>query len=271
MNCRTHRISNSRIYPPLSVNIFSFLARTAAGAVYTLPNIAKLYVHQRIAGSDVFYSYAKRWAVAILRITRTELSVEYSDGAADASRPAIYVCNHLSLLDAPALIAALPGNVRILYKQEIKKMPFFGGMLARSPFIAVNRGDTREAAASFYQAVREISDGGSVLLFPEGTWSSDGNLLPFKRGALLMALRSGKPVVPVAIWGTQDALPADAYRFRGGKARVLVGTPVEIPEAPTKEDERNLAARIRTALEDLLFTLKTGAASESVSPVASGE
>ena len=238
------------------MNFFSYVIRVFLAGCYTAFNIALLYVHARISGSGVFFGYAKRWARMLLRLTGTQLRVLHFGAMPEGNCTCVFVCNHISLLDAPSLITALPENVRFMYKIEIEKVPLFGGMLARSPFIAINRGDSREAAASFYQAVREIEAGGSVLLFPEGTWSTDGTILPFKRGALLLALRSGKPVVPVAIWGTQRALPPDSLRFRGGQVAVAIGTPVSISASTSKADEQIITAEIRRQMETMLEHLK---------------
>lgn len=238
------------------MNFLSYLIRLILVASYTACNIVALYIHARISGDAVFFGYAKRWARAVLLLTGTKLRVIQPDVKPAADFSCVYVCNHLSLLDAPSLVEALPWDVRFMYKIEIEKVPLFGGMLARSPFIAINRGDSREAAASFYQAIREISEGSSVLLFPEGTWSTDGTILPFKRGALLLALRSGKPIVPVVIWGTQQALPPESYRFHGGDVAVVIGNPIFLPEVMNKSDEQKVTAEIREKMEAMLEEIK---------------
>lgn len=233
------------------INSLSYIFRIFVAGGYTLTNIAALYAHEKVAGSDIFYDYAKRWARMMLRCAGVKLRV-ITEAESGAPESCIYVCNHLSLLDAPSLIVALPRGVRFMYKQEIERTPIFGGALARSPFIAVNRGAAREAAASFYQAAKDIAGGGSALLFPEGTWSPDGVLLPFKRGALLMALRSGKPIVPLAIWGTQFALPPEKYRFYGGNAVVSIGTPIYPSSIIAETNEQIIAELIRRQIETLI-------------------
>lgn len=233
------------------MNGLSYIFRSLIAGSYTLANIVALYAHEKVTGNNVFYSYAKHWAQTILRCAGVKLLVLVDPGQA-VPDSCIYVCNHLSLLDAPSLIAALPQGVRFMYKQEIERVPIFGGTLARSPYIAVNRNSPREAAASFYRAVKDISGGGATLLFPEGTWSPDGTLLPFKRGALLMALRVGKPIVPLAIWGTQFALPPEKYRFFGGTAVVCIGEPIYPPDITTAASEQTIAESIRQKIEILI-------------------
>ncbi len=215
-----------------------------------MANIAALYTHEKLTGKDVFYGYAKHWAQMMLRCAGVKLQVlrETEKSVPDSC---IYVCNHLSLLDAPSLIAALPQGVRFMYKQEIERTPVFGTALARSPYIAVNRDSPREAAASFYQAAKDIAGGSSALLFPEGTWSPDGALLPFKRGALLMALRADKPIVPLAIWGTQFAFPPEKYRFFGGNVVVCIGEPIYPSDIIAGVNEQIIVASIREKIEAL--------------------
>ncbi len=239
------------------MNFASFTLRTLTAGFYTLAKIADLTFRQKATESDVFYDYAQSWARVMLRITDTEIFVR--EEVPTCAQSCIYASNHISLLDAPALLAALPKGVRFMYKQEIERVPIFGRALAKSPFIAVNRGNSREATGSYYQAANDIASGSSVLLFPEGTWSPDGELLPFKRGAMLLALRSGKPIVPVAIWGTQFALPPEQYRFYGGKVAIRIGEPIAVSSVSNKEEEQNLSYAIRKRIALLLEECRNSA------------
>lgn len=172
-----------------------------------------------------------------------------------ATKRYVYVANHSSLFDIPIVLATVPDNIRIMYKRELNKIPVFGWCLALSPFIAVDRGDGRDAMAKLDAAVASMRDGTSVLIFPEGTRSSDGNLGEFKRGAFVLAARSGKPLVPLAILGSANILPARKVRLSKGLVRVEVGEPMHM-QGTTRADEMKMLADVHSIIRDRVVSYK---------------
>lgn len=193
---------------------------------------------------DVFFAYARSWAKKILWLSGVRVVVHGAENV-DPGVRYIYAANHTSLFDIPVILAYVPDNVRIMYKQELEKIPVFGWGLRISPFIAINRERSREAASTLDEAVATMQTGSSVLVFPEGTRSKDGALGSFKRGAFTMAVRSGRRIVPMSIQGAHKIIPAGSKVLRGGIVTVTLHRPIEVPEQATREQEKELMHHVR--------------------------
>ena len=156
--------------------------------------------------------------------------------------PCIYVCNHVSNLDPPAMAAILP-QVAILAKKEVFRIPVLGPAMRWNRFIPVERG-TERAAAVVNMGVERLREGRSILAFPEGTRSRTEEMLPFRHGTFLMAIRAGAPVVPITILGSRDMMKKGQPGIRPGTLRFVVHPPV--PSRGLSEDDRGaLAERVR--------------------------
>ena len=164
--------------------------------------------------------------------------------------PVVFMSNHESWLDIPALIATIPVQVRFLAKKSLFSWPAFGWAIAAMGFIPVDRENRRTAIKSFEEAAARIRAGRSVLIFPEETRSVDGNLLPFQRGGFLIALKAGIPIVPVGLDGPRRCLPKHSYLLRPGVITVRFGDPI-----PTLghgvTDKGQLMDEVRRAVEEL--------------------
>lgn len=163
----------------------------------------------------------------------------------------IFAGNHSSALDIPALLAVLPSNFRWIAKKELFEIPIFGPSLRAAGYIPIDRGDHRKAMQSIVEAVGRIKAGASVLIFPEGTRSMDGQLLPFKSGGFMLALRSGRPVVPLAVIGSNQACKPKSLLLNPGRIKVVLGKP--IPTQGLKSGDREaLSEQTRQAVQALL-------------------
>ena len=164
--------------------------------------------------------------------------------------PVVFMANHESWLDIPALLAAIPVQVRFLAKKSLFKVPFLGWAIAAMGFIPVDRENRREAVRSFEEAAARIRRGRSVLIFPEETRSMDGNLLPLQRGGFLIAIKAGIPIVPVGIDGARRCLGKHNYLIRPGTVTVRFGDP--IPTSGRGVTEKGvLMERVRAEIERL--------------------
>lgn len=167
----------------------------------------------------------------------------------EGRRPVVFVGNHTSLLDPPLLISTLPSHPVFVAKRELARVPFLGWVIWLAGFIFIDRGRREQAVASLGRAARRIRDGQSIVAFPEGTRSTEGGLLPFKKGAFALAWEAQVPVVPVAIHGGPEILPKHAWRTAPGAYRMKVGAPIE---SSTCRDAEELRQRSAAALEALL-------------------
>lgn len=193
-------------------------------------------------------NHYRGWARRLLRVAGVGIDVVGLEHLAK-ERTYVFIANHSSYFDIPAVFVAIPMLLRIMYKKELEKIPFFGWYLKKSDFIAVDREESSTARKSLLDALKLIREDVSVLLFPEGTRSLDGRLGEFKRGAFLLATKSGKSIVPVAIVGANRLLPKGRIFFRSGKIYVRVGKPIELNEPQTKENLSKLIDDVRRWIE----------------------
>jgi len=161
---------------------------------------------------------------------------------ANPSRPTVYVCNHQSTSDIPALLVALPVNVRFVAKKQLQWVPIVGWYLHLAGHIVVDRSNTRSAIASLDAAARKIRAGTSIIVFPEGTRTPDGRILPFKKGPFALALKAGAAICPVTIEGSGKLMPKRSWRIFPGEVRVKIGEPIDA----SKYDERDRDRLMKT-------------------------
>ena len=172
------------------------------------------------------YRINRFWTWLIVKFSGITLTVEGLNRL-DRQRQYIFVVNHQSNFDIPVLVQALPQfQLRWIAKKELLWIPFFGWAIWAAKHITVNRADSLDALKSLKVAKQRIAAGISVVVFPEGTRSTDGKLLPFKRGGFLLALKSKTPIVPVTINGTGKLLARGEWRVQPGTITVTIGAPI---------------------------------------------
>lgn len=178
---------------------------------------------------------ARLWAWTILGIGGIRLKVRGLDRL-EPGRHYIFIANHQSYLDIPVLVKSLPRfQLRWIAKKELGYIPFFGWALWAGGHILVDRSDRASAMASFRKAKERIAKGVSVVIFPEGTRSSGGHVMPFKRGGFLLAAQTKTPIVPVTINGSWAVLPREDWRLKSGEIEVVVDEPIPIEKYDGKE------------------------------------
>ena len=161
----------------------------------------------------------------------------------------IFMSNHESQLDPPILVAALPVPAVYLAKKELQYVPFIGWAAWVAGVIFIDRGDRDRAIRSIHDAAQQIRGGKNVVIFPEGTRSRTGQMLPFKKGGFALALDADVPIVPMATVGGFHVLPPRSLRIRPGRFTVLMGDPVH----PSDHRDRDaLMKEVRTRIENLV-------------------
>ncbi len=184
--------------------------------------------------------------------------------------PLIFASNHESALDIWVLFKVLPRSFRFVAKQELFRLPVFGWYLSMGGHIAVDRANRARAVQSLRAAGAAVRAGTSLVVFPEGTRSKDGRILPFKKGPFVVAAEAGVPVVPVAISGSGRVTPKAAIAVVPGTIRIAVGEPVDPRALPDKDA---LLAEIRrrvVALHRSIGGLGDGAADPAPAAGAGG-
>jgi 1-acyl-sn-glycerol-3-phosphate acyltransferase len=201
------------------------------------------------SGDSVLW-LARLWARIIAALTGVTVAVE-SRARLDPARPYVFMSNHLSAVDIWAVLVALPVPVRMIAKKQLAAIPLLGWAMWAGRFIFIDRHNPASARRSLEKAKDRIRNGQSVLLFPEGTRSRDGRLLPFKKGGFHLAIDAGVSIVPVALAGTNLAMPPGSLLLRPGRARVTIGEPIATDGLGGRDAEA-LMERVRQAIEAML-------------------
>lgn len=169
-------------------------------------------------------------------------------------RAAVYAVNHTSNVEPPILFEALHTifpRLRVLYKAELRKLPILVRAWDLAGFVPLERGNPEQSLPAIDRAAEALQAGNSFLIFPEGTRSRTGALLPFKKGGFIMAIKGQAPIVPVAITGAREALRRGSFVIRPVTVTVTFGAPVETA-GMSHSDRDTLASLVRSRMERLL-------------------
>ncbi len=167
----------------------------------------------------------------------------------EGRQPVIFMSNHESQMDPPILVAALPVPAVYIAKKELQYVPFIGWAAWAAGVIFIDRGDRERAIRSIHDAAQQIRGGKNVVIFPEGTRSRTGQMLPFKKGGFALALEADVPIVPMATVGGFHVLASGSLRIRPGRYTVILGEPVHPSGFP---DRDALMKEVRTRIENLV-------------------
>lgn len=199
----------------------------------------------------IYAWHARLWARLALALNLVQVTVRGSEHLPDG--PVIFMSNHQSNFDILALLAAMPRQFHWIAKKELFEIPVFGHSMRRGGYIPLDRGDGRKALQSLDEAAATIHTGKSVVIFPEGTRTTDGNLLPFKRGGFVLARKAEVPVIPVTINGSGRINPANRIRLYSGSITITLHPPVVAPpDLRRSEAEIWMMERVRTQIETVL-------------------
>ena len=174
---------------------------------------------------ELFRRHTRQWARRCLELAEIEVRIEGGDGL-DPSASYVFMANHQSHCDIPSLFAALPMVPGFLAKAELRRVPFFGRAMEVGGHVFVDRRKHTQAVDAIGAAARDLRDGRSIVIFPEGTRSRRREVLPFKKGGFHLVKQAGVPLVPIGLRGTADVLPKHGRTIRPGRVHVVIGEPI---------------------------------------------
>lgn len=199
---------------------------------------------------NLLHHLARIWGKLLLAVSFIRVRSEGLEKL-DPHGTYVFVSNHASYMDIPAILSQLPYQFRFFAKKGLYKIPFLGTHLLRAGHLPVDRSSPRARLKSMTEASRLIGERGTcMLLFPEGGRSPQG-LRAFNEGAAYIAIKAGVPVVPMALVGMRELLPMDSIHIRTGSVKLCVGDPI-----PTKDlklsDRESLTRRLYDEIAAML-------------------
>lgn len=206
------------------------------------------------------HALARCWAKTILWASGVNVEIAGLDHF-EGKGPYIFMSNHQGAYDIFALASALPIHFKWLAKKELFAIPILGQGMRLAGYIPLDREGTRETVKEMNEAAAKIRDGMSVVIFPEGSRSEDGSLRPFKKGGFSLAIKSGVPIVPIAIHGSREIMPKGRWTVRPGRIRIQIGEPVETGLCTIK-DRRDLMERVCQAISKQFETVSSPGSNE---------
>jgi len=189
-----------------------------------------------VSGSiDWMYRRAMKAAIFGIRMVGIQVEVQGRERF-DPEGTYIYMCNHVSNLDPPIVVPMVPRRTSVLVKREVFKVPILAKAMLMARFVPVDRKNRDAAIASIQQATEVMRAGVNMTIFPEGTRSPDGRLLPFKKGPFHLAMESRFPIIPMTIFGTEELMPKHGFSIRSGKVTLVFHAPIYPGDFPSREE-----------------------------------
>jgi len=189
---------------------------------------------------------ARIWARGILYVSRIKVTVNGLENI-DPAQSYVYMSNHQSNFDIPVLLAYLPVQFRWLAKAELFKIPIFGRAMRGAGYVKIDRFNQEAAFESLGEAAGKMKNGVSVMIFPEGTRSRDGNIRPFKKGGFVMAVDAGVPIVPIVLRGTWTIMDKSSLRINTGEVSLNIEPPIATT-GYTRENKDDLIKSVRAVI-----------------------
>ena len=179
------------------------------------------------AADNKIHKVASLWAKILLLICDTKVKVIGEENLL-RGKPQIFMANHQSDFDILISLAYIPVQFRWIAKKELFAIPIFGAAMRSAGYIEIDRSDRGKAIHSIEEAALSIQRGKSIMTFPEGTRSRDGEIKSFKQGTFHLAIKSGVPIVPVSIIGSGKIMPKRSLRIKPGQIKMVIGKPIEV-------------------------------------------
>jgi len=214
--------------------VLRFLAVMTVCAIFSCSAIAVIPLDRT---GRWFHANSRVWSRVVLFLAGIRVHIQGLERV-PLTRNYIYVANHASLFDIPAIVAGIPDEICIVYKKELEWLPLFGWGLKWGRYIGIDRRGGTKALNSLDEAAARMRDGASVLLYAEGTRTRDGRLQPFKRGAFHLAVRSGVPVVPLTVNGTFPILKKHSMVVRPGPVELVLDHPISFSGTDKATEQR---------------------------------
>ena len=221
-------------------------------SIFILGSVATILIFLGVGERYINGPVAKTWARIVIWLAAARVTVHGLGNIPPTEESYIVVMNHQSNMDIPVLVHSLPLQLRFIGKVELKKVPIFGNALIRAGHFLIDRSNHQKAMNGIRKSGEALKERAvSVVFAPEGTRSSDGKLLPFKKGAFVMAIETGIQILPVTINGSKQSLAKGSLWTRSAEVTVTIHQPV--PTGSYSYDDRDeLSEKVKSIIERAL-------------------
>lgn len=228
---------------------------TVSGFPYLIISILLMPFIEKIKIQKMLCYYESVYLKLILWSSGITIHV-YNIEKIDRTKDYVYVCNHTSFLDIPVINSILPYWNAKICKQSLTYIPIFGWFIKLSGDICINRSNTKQSIEKINNAINDIKKNPrSILLFPEGTRSCDDNLLPFKTGGIVLSIKTGLPILPIAICGCHDVFGRNINLFSKINTEqtisIIIGDPIDTENLDVITDKYNLTEQVKDSIYNL--------------------
>lgn len=199
------------------------------------------------------HACARLWGRTLLALNGSRVEVKGEENLLK-DRAQLFFCNHQSWVDIVVISACLPCSFKWISTRGVFYVPFLGWHMKRAGYISVERARRGKAARAVQEALTAIRQGHSLVIFPEGSRSPNGQLKSFKRGGFLLALRGPFPIVPLAVQGTRNILPKGSLKIGKGDVKVTIAKPIFL-EGASRRELKEVMERTRSRLQSGLAGL----------------
>jgi 1-acyl-sn-glycerol-3-phosphate acyltransferase len=202
------------------------------------------------SSGDLVVDLARWWSGWIMGFAGVRMTVE-NRAQLQPDQAYVFMANHASAIDIWASFRAVPLRMRMIAKKQLARIPLFGWVMLAGRFVFIDRQNARAARRSIQEAGNRIRGGCSVLIFPEGTRTRDGQLGEFKKGGFHLAMDAGVPIVPIALQGTRALMPRGSLRVKSGNIKAIIGAPIPT-QGLTVQDRSALIEQVRNSIASML-------------------
>lgn len=230
--------------------IRSFLAYVAVSLFVLVTAPIGMLLAMTFGWVDLLYMFGHAGAQMGLSLVGIRFKVAGTENV-PRGRGAVFCANHHSNVEPPVLFRAVHPRLRVFYKHEIDQIPLLARAFRMAGFIPIDRRNREAAMRSIEMGAAALRGGTSILIFPEGTRSKTGELLPFKKGGFRMAIKAGAPIVPVSISGGGAAMVKGSFIIRPATLTIRIGAPIETQGVDVEQRDA-LIERVRQEIATLL-------------------
>lgn len=224
-----------------TIKLFFVLIYSLLWTLPTFPEALRLHKEGRQKELQALLTkLGNGWGRMLVEATGSTVTVTGAEKVPQ-DRAVVIVANHQGNFDIPVLLGYFPKAAAYIAKEEIRKLPILGKWNELYGTVFIKRKNPREALRAIQEGAQRVKDGYSLVIFPEGTRSPDGHVLPFKAGALKLAQKSGAPIIPVTLINTRTIMVKNSLKIRRADVRVIIGDPID----PNSDISNDLATVIQ--------------------------